>query len=236
MFRESPFPMYDHWSQQSPIRIHQDHSYFVPALADPGYLRFEYDEPSYRGTFEGEAGHKNFVLDDPTGGANSPAITFGKLRAELRKIHLHTPSEHDLEGKNHAGEIHLLHEIIGDFEKPPLLVLGTIFQLDTHAAKGKRHPAFELWLAPQKGAAKKARTINLHKLLPPEVGIPPQRNWYLYEGSLTSDPYTENVTWIVFQGMLKIDSASLKLLRKHAHQPERPPRPLNRRFVLRNFQ
>jgi len=229
MCRESPFPMYDHWSQQSPIRIHQDHSYFVPALADPGYLRFEYDEPSYPGRFEGKDGHENFILDDPTGGANPPAITFGKLRAELRRIHLHTPSEHDLEGKNHAGEIHLLHEIIGDFEKPPLLVLATIFQLDTQTAKGKSDAAFELWL-------KKTKTINPHRLLPAESGKPPMRNWYLYEGSLTSDPYTENVTWVVFQGMLKAGSTSLSLLRARAHQPERSPYPLNRRFVLRNFR
>lgn len=66
--------------------------------------------------------------------------------------------------------------------------------------------------------------------------MPKTDKWYRYEGSLTSEPYSEIVSWLVFVDPLGIDSADFRKLKKNAHQPERPVQPINRRFVIRNFQ
>lgn len=65
--------------------------------------------------------------------------------------------------------------------------------------------------------------------------LPSQRKWYRYEGSLTSEPYSEIVTWIVFPALLSISSDDLTQLKKEAHQPEREIQDINRRVLLRNF-
>ncbi len=57
-----------------------------------------------------------------------------------------------------------------------------------------------------------------------------------YEGSLTSEPYSEIVSWLVFVDPLGVDLADFRKLKKNAHQPERPVQPINRRFVIRSFQ
>ena len=61
------------------------------------------------------------------------------------------------------------------------------------------------------------------------------KRWYLYEGSLTSKPTREVVTWIVFPTSLDVASDDLRKIERHAHQPERDVQALNRRYVLRNF-
>lgn len=226
MSTKNLFP-FDHWSQQSPIKLVKAEALFVDFPA--GHLRIDYSGAPYRGSFEGASGHRNFVLNVP-GGQPPPLLTLGRVKARLVKIHLHTPSEHDLEGSNQDGEIHLIHKIENPTSGSELIVLGVFF-----AEKGgEPTPAvsefFEMWTA-----GLKAEGDDTSVSIDPNLLLPDRDRWFQYEGSLTSAPYDEVVTWVVFPSPLGITSEGLDKLRREAHQPERSTQDINRRYVLRNF-
>lgn len=226
-----------YWPQQSPINLSKDSSHYVQF--DKDFLKIHYSG-SCSGTFE--TGHHNFVLSDFV--KNPQLLSFNGQKYILRKIHLHTKSEHDLEGENLGGDIHFVHEIypIEDenaaVEDKTLLALGVFFNLCEESEKLKENEltsfaacfsnALKLF---KEGKGSEETSIYPSKLLPSD------RNWFWYEGSLTTHPFSENVTWVVLNSPLKdTKSKDFEYIHKEAHQEEREIQDLNRRFVLRNFQ
>jgi len=59
--------------------------------------------------------------------------------------------------------------------------------------------------------------------------------WYHYQGSLTTHPFSEDVAWIIDRSATTVKQLDIDELAK-AEQDRRvgSPMPLNRRFVLRN--
>lgn len=220
------------WKQQSPINLVKKNSIHVKFPRT--FLKFDYKDAPFAGQFEGENGHANFVLDKPHAGNNLPMLTMGDVTAELIKVHLHTPSEHDLEGSDLGGEIHLIHRLASPVNGSELVVVGVFFKEDNKAAKNE---VFSMW-AEQVDPKSKATTDSKRQKIDPRSLVPKNPNsekWYRYEGSLTSEPYSEIVSWLVFVDPVGVGSAAFKTLKDNAHQPERPVQPINRRFVIRNF-
>lgn len=85
---KNPFP-WQHWPQQSPINLTRGDSIYVKT--PKSYFKVDYRDAPFDGEFKGEDGHGNFVLN-PHLGSHAPTITVDGVRAELVKIHLHTPS------------------------------------------------------------------------------------------------------------------------------------------------
>ena len=220
------------WMQQSPINLIKKHSIHVKFPKT--FLKFDYVDAPFGGRFEGGDGHGNFVLGKPHTGNHLPLLTMGDVTAELIKIHLHTPSEHDIEGEDLGGEIHLIHRLASPVNGSELVVVGVFFNEDKAAEKLE---FFSMWaghLDPKSKAMPEAKGVKLdpRALLPKN---PNREKWYRYEGSLTSEPYSENVSWLVFADPIGVLPAEFKILKEHAHQPERAAQPINRRYVLRNF-
>ena len=212
-----------YWPQQSPIELHKCDSFYVKVQSN--YFRWKYNGAPYKGAFKGHKGHENFVLDDIHGCQKPPVIKLGKQKAQLVKIHLHNPSEHDLDGKNKTGEIHLIHEIEAPKSGSQLIVLGVFFEEDT--------------TAPDKNAFAPSSSDGgdgVEFSIDPRKLMPDTDQWYRYEGSLTSEPFTEFVSWLVFVQPLRMSSNDLAMLTQHANQPERGVQPINRRMILRNFR
>lgn len=229
---KNPFPA-QHWSQQSPIELRASHSLHVPSLRTQPF-EHDYREAPYAGSFAGEPGHRNFVLTKPYPGAHPPVVRAAGVTAQLVKIHVHTPPEHDLEGSNEGGEIHLIHEIVAPTQGSTLLVLGVFFRERAEGDPEQPEDSalrrfIEGWSGGCTGEA--GVTIDPRCLLPANTS-----RWFRYEGSLTSAPYDESVSWLVFNEPLRLHSRDLEELRRHAEQPERKPQALNRRFVLRSFE
>ncbi|MGD9647336.1 MAG: carbonic anhydrase family protein [Pirellulales bacterium] len=209
----SSFP-WPYWPQQSPIDLNLDDSIYFDAPND--YFKEDYRDAPFAGDFEGEPGHANFVLSKPHSGKHPPHVMLAGQRAELVKIHLHTPAEHYLGGRPPRGEIHLIHKIRRPFGGSELIVLGAFFVDDR---------------LPEESPLPSGHRIDPRKLLPKGN----DKKWFRYEGSLTSSPYCENVTWLVFLDPVDTSSADFKKIRAFAHQSQRPLQPLCRRYVLRNF-
>ncbi len=60
--------------------------------------------------------------------------------------------------------------------------------------------------------------------------------YYRYEGSLTTDPFSETVSWVAFRRPKKIKRNLLERLIEGFGHHARLLQPLPRRFVLRNFR
>lgn len=60
-------------------------------------------------------------------------------------------------------------------------------------------------------------------------------NWFHYEDSLTSEPYSEDVRWFVMKNESKIAPKNLKERKEYAEQKACPPYELNRRIVVWSF-
>lgn len=69
----------------------------------------------------------------------------------------------------------------------------------------------------------------------PDGNTPDLTNWFHYEGSLTSEPYSEDVSWFVMKNESPIDPADVDALKKYAEQEARPPYSLDRRLVVKSF-
>lgn len=220
----NPFPVH-HWAQQSPINLVKHETVFVKFPKN--YFKADYRNAPYTGRFIEEHGHKNFVLDSPSRGTLPPKITVGNVEAELIKIHVHTPSEHDVDGHDLAGEIHLIHRILNPQMGSELIVLGVFFaKLKTSVAP----EFFKMWAS----GAKSNKSSQTYSIDPRKL-LPNTAKWFRYEGSLTTAPYSEIVSWLVFKEPIGIGSSDLKKLVQHAHQPEREVQPINRRIILRSF-
>jgi len=110
----------------------------------------------------------------------------------LVSLHWHTPSEHRLEGRPLPVELHLVHRRTDG----ALLVAGVFYRLGGH--NRAIAPAFDLIprfdpasLAPDR-PQQAAAALHLGHLLPEA------RTTYRYPGSLTTAPFTEGVSWVVF--------------------------------------
>jgi carbonic anhydrase len=226
---KNPFP-WNHWPQQSPINLQKDKSLHV--RFPKSILKFDYRGAPFTGKFVCKKGHENFVLTKPHPGKNPPTLKLGDVTAELVKIHLHTKSEHDLEGADLDGEIHLIHKINKPTDGSEFIVVGIFFDQSIDAAETE---LFSLWASTvgrRKSTKLKSESIDID----PRDILPDLSKWYRYEGSLTSEPYSEVVSWLVFVDAIGVDAADFKKLKKKAHRPEREIQPLNRRIVIRNFQ
>lgn len=218
------------WKQQSPINLAKSDA--VHVKFPKSHLSFKYQDAPFTGYFDGEYGHENFFLDKPHSGKNPPLLKMGDVKAELVKIHLHTKSEHNLEGKDLDGEIHLIHEIVNPTGGSDLLVVGVFFKVSKSPIKTE---FFKEWTA-QTSKSRSAKAKEKVVQIDPRKLLPKTDKWFRYEGSLTSEPYSEIVSWLVFVDPIGVDTKDINKLKKNAHQPERPVQPINRRFVIRNFQ
>lgn len=70
----------------------------------------------------------------------------------------------------------------------------------------------------------------------PLTCLPADKGSYRYEGSLTTEPFNEFISWVVLRDKVAVKASDIKPITAHALHEARPPQPLNRRFVLRSFE
>jgi len=161
-----------------------------------------------------------------------------KLSAQLScpQFHFHLKQgEHTLKGRTYFGEYHLVcfhhekHEsleaAVASNEPGALAVLG--FWIDISDEQGHENDISEIVEVKRNGNTENAFDINFP--LPEEtLGI------FRYEGSLTTPPCSEVVTWSMFTSPLRISSYQADMLRDF--EPNlvdnyRQVQPLNNRVI-----
>lgn len=148
--------------------------------------------------------------------------TFGKTVFELKQFHFHTPSEHAFAGKRSAMEAHFVHAA----PDGRLAVVGVLM------TAGKKHGAFAEIM---RAAPKTEGEAKLKAALDPHHFLPHSRNFYRYEGSLTTPPCSETVEWSVFDTTIEVAAADIEAFRALYPMNARPLQATNRRFLLKGL-
>jgi carbonic anhydrase len=115
------------------------------------------------------------------------SLEYDGTRYDLVQFHFHTPSEHLLDGVTYPMEMHLVH---AEHDHPEhLLVVGVLFK------EGQGHPLLDRLVADVPAHAgehaDKDAQLDASSILARGDG------YYHYDGSLTTPPYSETVTWLV---------------------------------------
>ena len=152
--------------------------------------------------------------------APGSTLTVGRRTFELKSAHIHSPSEHRIDGVNFAAELHLVHaDADGN-----LAVVGQLFRL------GEPSPTVQAILdaAPAAGQTASAKGgLNARGYTPGELG------YFLYDGSLTTPPCSEPVEWHVLRTPKTISAEQVANLLALSGDPNnRPIQPRGDRAIV----
>lgn len=140
---------------------------------------------------------------------------------ELERIDIRAPSEHTLDGRPFPAELQLTHR------SPD----GHLVMIAVPIVEGKADPTLERILATAPGRAGRAAvsfSIDVRKLADVSGGM------WRYEGSLTSAPCSETVSWGVLTTPLSASRAQIVAISSLHPNSARATQPLNRRYVLKS--
>ncbi|KAH7941998.1 hypothetical protein HPB49_019395 [Dermacentor silvarum] len=193
--------------------------------------------------------------------ARGPNIRGGPLQHDyqLDRLHAHwsknseTGSEHAVDGKYYAGELHLVHfnaELYKSFSEAAPSEQG-LAVLAVFLKEGAPHPQLKGIVDCIPYITYKGMECALQQPLDFVSLIPAGSSYWTYEGSLTTPPWYENVTWIVYKQPIEVSPEQLVVFRKLMSYEERvdpqkstdgpidsnvrPIQPLNRRVVREPF-
>ena len=165
-----------------------------------------------------DTGHA-IQLDAPAaseGGGST--MTVGGKTYRLLQFHVHQPAEHLLDGRRFPLEIHFVHAgpdgILG--------VLGVF--AETGEASAPLQAVLDGLTSPTGDRPE----------LDPNGFLPEKRDFFRYEGSLTTPPCSETVDWVVLNDPITVSQAQVDAFERIHPGNTRPVQPLHRRFLLRS--
>ncbi|MDR1379577.1 MAG: carbonic anhydrase family protein [Synergistaceae bacterium] len=146
-------------------------------------------------------------------------IVLGGVRYRLQQLHFHTPSEHTLNGTQAPMEIHFVH---GD-DKGRLAVVGLFID------EGPENEAIALaWSAAPRDRGK---TEQIEKTFPLTNLLPRNLSGIRYNGSLTTPPTTEGVSWVILSEHGTAGAGQIQWFTDLIGRNARPVQPRNSRIL-----
>lgn len=193
---------------QSPINL----TGFIEADLKP--IAFEYKKGAREVINNGHTVQVNF--------AKGSKIEVDGQEFELLQYHFHAPSENHIDGKSYPMEGHFVHAD----KDGNLAVVAVMFE------EGARNSNLaKIWEhMPHKAGGKKSLSddISASELLPGS------RDYYRFNGSLTTPPCSEGVRWLVMKDAVAASSEQIEEFAHVMHHPNnRPLQAGNARPVLK---
>ncbi|KAL8555117.1 hypothetical protein ACS0TY_003062 [Phlomoides rotata] len=127
-------------------------------------------------------------------------IVVNGIEFKLGQCHWHIPSEHTVNSRRYNMELHLVHYSA----ERDIAVVGILYTL------GRADP-FLTQLAPFIRSATRNAT-NIGIVNPSNIGFE-GRKYYRYNGSLTTPPCSENVTWTILKEVRTVSLKQITALR-----------------------
>jgi carbonic anhydrase len=147
-------------------------------------------------------------------------IELDGVRYDVAQFHYHAPSEHAVDGKLFAAELHIVHKSADG----KLAVVGLLFE---EGSENAAIAPFVNNLPAQKADVKDAGVkINAAELLPAV------QTTFRYSGSLTTPPCSEGVSWLVMTTPVQLSAAQLSALEGIFEGNNRPVQELNDRPLV----
>ena len=211
----------EHWGDLDPAFAacklgHRQSPIDIPAAKIKAVLlpaiRFDYKATPLRVT---DNGHTVLAKYAP-----GSVIHVGEAKYELQQLHFHHPSEEHIDGKSFAMDAHLVHRD----QDGRLAVVAILFQ------EGAPNPALaavfgHLPAGPGKEATAVGTEIDASKLLPAKHA------YFTFDGSLTTPPCTEGVTWYVLRVPVTASAEQLAAFAQRYPNDARPVQPIGDREI-----
>ncbi|HNB51238.1 MAG TPA: carbonic anhydrase family protein [Anaerolineales bacterium] len=140
-------------------------------------------------------------------------------RYDVLQFHYHAPSEHAVDGKLYAAELHIVHQ---NAEKQ-LAVVGLLIE------EGAENAAFTELLAHL--PAEESPETDAGFKIDATAFLPEVQTTFRYSGSLTTPPCSEGVSWFVMTSPIQLSADQIAAF-EHVHEGNnRPVQPLNTRTL-----
>ena len=153
--------------------------------------------------------------------APGSSLTIEGRTYELKQFHFHNPSENTINGEFYPLEMHLVH--VDDNGK--IAVIGVMF------SEGEANAELDkVWsIMPREHGQK----VDASGAIDANALLPESADYYRFNGSLTTPPCTEGVTWVVMKSPLTVSKEQIEAFAHVMHHPNnRPVQPVNARTVL----
>jgi carbonic anhydrase len=152
--------------------------------------------------------------------ASGSTIEVDGIKFELKQFHFHTPSENNINGTSFPLAAHFVHAS----KDGELAVVALMFE------EGEENKILaQLWdkMPMRSGDKSKLEIADVTTILPKE------RDYYRFNGSLTTPPCTEGVRWIVMKKATTLSKAQIeKFAKVMIHPNNRPIQETNARMVI----
>ena len=196
--------------KQSPVDI------VAPVRQEMAALEFQYRQSPLRIANDGHTARVRI--------AKGSRLLIGKESYTLQQFHFHTPGGDRIAGEEFPMAAHLLHKS----QSGQLLALVVLFR------QGAENPALAtLW--PRIPVRADGDHTVADALADPAALLPAGHAYYRYEGSLTSSPCTEGVTWLVMKQPLTVSAEQLAYWRTRFTDNIRAPQKLQGRVVQESW-
>eukprot|EP00243_Klebsormidium_subtile_P003076 TRINITY_DN16222_c0_g1_i1.p1 TRINITY_DN16222_c0_g1~~TRINITY_DN16222_c0_g1_i1.p1 ORF type:complete len:276 (+),score=46.48 TRINITY_DN16222_c0_g1_i1:226-1053(+) len=191
-------------TSQSPINVRQSRVTVNGTIAANSSFVLEYEQLSnYTITNKGQ------TIELETGEGNNitlPSVIYkpsnGTNKLKLLQTHFHEPSEHLREGLQYPLEQHYVHN---DTATGQLAVLAVFYKIDDNEVD---NPFLSQILKYAPGGYSNTSKVTNETIDLP-AWPPITSNYYHYNGSLTTPPWTQNILWFVLDTPLTVSSAQL---------------------------
>lgn len=152
---------------------------------------------------------------------NTNYLTYRGVKYHLTNWHMHMPSEHQMDGFHYPLEGHLVHTN----EQGGVIVRAFFMKI------GERDNRLLAGLAEQWQLAQSTGKKGSWKFNPATLIADNRETIYVYDGSLTTPPTLECVTWMVRKRPMIISHEQYTAFVNLLNGSNRPIQPLNGRIV-----
>lgn len=142
----------------------------------------------------------------------------GGIKFQLVQFHFHSPSEHQIQGKNADLVAHLVHQS----ESGKLAVVAILFE------EGEKNQFISpIWslMPKRKGKVTMAGILRVNDLLPED------KTYFNYKGSLTKPPCSENVNWNLLTTHVSVSFDQISDFAEIFSKSTRPVQAVNDRII-----
>jgi carbonic anhydrase len=155
--------------------------------------------------------------------APGSTVSVGDKTYTLKQFHFHHPAEEHINGKGFPLVAHLVHT---DAE-------GHIAVIVVLSKPGAPNPLIDtLWknIPAEKDKAQDVASVSVQA----QDLLPSEHSYFTFQGSLTTPPCSEGVTWYVLQGHATISPEQVAAFAKIYPMNARPIQPTNGRQILQS--
>jgi carbonic anhydrase len=154
--------------------------------------------------------------------APGSSITVDGHAYELLQVHWHTPSENHIKDQSFPMEAHLVHAD----KDGNLAVIGVMYTTGQ-----ENNSITNVWnnMPAKTGEVSKNASVTVS----PMDMLPANKDYYRFNGSLTTPPCSEGVRWMVMKDAVEASSEQVEKFHSSFHgDTNRPVQPINARPVL----